>query len=206
MNQDLKVAINESPMSALQKFVLIVCIVLNILDGFDVLAVAFAAPHLASDWHLSGTQLGTLLSAGLFGMAAGGFFIAPLADRIGRRLLVLLCLFAIGVGMLASAFAQTSTQLIVLRGVTGLGIGGMLASISVIAAEYASDKWRSGAINMLSTGYTLAAVDLGLLDPLVQSLRHAANLGCNRFNGCPQRWVVGSVLLNQAHSPLADLG
>jgi benzoate transport len=167
MKQDLKEAINESPMSAFQKLVLAVCIVLNMLDGFDVLAVAFSAPHLAADWHLNGKQLGTLLSAGLFGMAAGGLFIAPVADRIGRRPLVLLCLFAIAGGMLASALAQTLDQLVILRVVTGLGIGGMLASISVIAAEYASNKWRSGAISMQSTGYTLGATIGGAITGLL---------------------------------------
>ncbi|MNO54735.1 4-hydroxybenzoate transporter PcaK [compost metagenome] len=157
MSQDFRAAINTSPMSSFQKMVLIVCIALNMLDGFDVLVVAFAAPHLAADWQLNGQQLGTLLSSGLLGMAAGGLFIAPFADRIGRRPLVLICLFVIAIGMLASAFAQTYNQLVCLRIVTGLGIGGMLASISVIAAEYASDKWRTGAVTMLSTGYTLGA-------------------------------------------------
>ncbi|WP_322060137.1 MFS transporter [Paraburkholderia sp. J63] len=169
MKQDLKAAINESPMSSFQRLVVVVCIALNMLDGFDVLAVAFSAPHLAADWHLSGKQLGTLLSAGLFGMAAGGLFIAPFADRIGRRLLVLLCLFAIAAGMLASGFAQTLNQLVALRVVTGLGIGGMLASISVIAAEYASNKWRSGAISMQSTGYTLGATIGGAITGVLLS-------------------------------------
>lgn len=157
MSQDFRAAINTGPMSSFQKMVLTVCIALNMLDGFDVLVVAFAAPHLAADWQLSGQQLGTLLSSGLLGMAAGGFFIAPFADRIGRRPLVLICLFTVAIGMLTSAFAQTYNQLLLLRILTGLGIGGMLASISVIASEYASDKWRTGAITMLSTGYTLGA-------------------------------------------------
>ncbi|WP_322034018.1 MFS transporter [Paraburkholderia sp. J76] len=169
MKLDLKSAIDESPMSAFQKLVVVVCIVLNMLDGFDVLAVAFSAPHLAADWHLNGKQLGALLGAGLFGMAAGGLFIAPFADRIGRRLLVLLCLFAIAGGMVASAFAQTLDELVVLRVVTGLGIGGMLASISVIAAEYASNKWRSGAISMQSTGYTLGATIGGAITGVLLS-------------------------------------
>ncbi len=157
MNQDFRATINTSPLGSFQKMVLAVCIALNMLDGFDVLVVAFAAPHLAADWQLTGRQLGTLLSSGLLGMAAGGLVIAPFADRIGRRPLVLACLFVIAIGMLACAFAQTYNQLLLLRLVTGLGIGGMLASISVIAAEYASDKWRTAAVTMLSTGYTLGA-------------------------------------------------
>jgi benzoate transport len=167
MREDLRHAMNERKMSSFQKMVLAVCIVLNMLDGFDVLAVAFSASHLAADWHLTGKQLGALLSAGLIGMAAGGFFIAPCADRIGRRPLVLLCLISIVAGMLASACAQTLEQLVALRVITGLGIGGMMVSVAVIASEYASEQWRSGAVSMQSAGYTLGATLGGAVSALL---------------------------------------
>ncbi|RKT22864.1 benzoate transport [Paraburkholderia sp. RAU2J] len=157
MELDLRRTVDENPMSRFQIVAVVVCIVLNMLDGFDVLAVAFSAAHLSADWHLTGKEIGLLLSAGLFGMAGGSLFIAPLADRIGRRPLVLACLTTIACGMLASASAQNLTQLVALRAITGLGIGGMLASIAVIAAEYSSNKWRSGAISMQSAGYSLGA-------------------------------------------------
>jgi benzoate transport len=167
MKHKLTKATNEGRMSSFQKMVLVVCVALSMLDGFDVLAVAFSASHLASDWHLNGSQLGALLSAGLFGMAAGGFIVAPCADRIGRRPLVLLCLLAIVAGMLASACAQTLEQLVALRVMTGLGIGGMMVSVAVIASEYASDKWRSAAISMQSAGYTLGATLGGAVSALL---------------------------------------
>lgn len=157
MELDLRRSVDENPMSRFQIVAVAVCIILNMLDGFDVLAVAFSAAHLSAAWHLSGKEIGLLLSAGLFGMAGGSLFIAPLADRIGRRPLVVACLTTIACGMLASAAAENLTQLVALRAITGLGIGGMLASIAVIAAEYSSDKWRSGAISMQSAGYSLGA-------------------------------------------------
>ncbi|MDN8037061.1 MFS transporter [Burkholderia vietnamiensis] len=157
MELDLRRIVDRSPMSRFQIVAVVVCIVLNMLDGFDVLAVAFSAAHLSADWHLTGKEIGLLLSAGLFGMAGGSLFIAPLADRVGRRPLVLACLTTIACGMLASSAAQNLTQFVLLRAITGLGIGGMLASIAVIAAEYSSDSWRSGAISMQSAGYSLGA-------------------------------------------------
>jgi benzoate transport len=154
---DLRTTINQGPMSRLQIAAVAICIALNMLDGFDVLIVAFTASSISADWNLSGAQLGVLLSAGLFGMAGGSLFLAPWADRYGRRALILVCLGVITVGMLASAAAQNLAQLTALRVLTGLGIGGMLASIGVITAEYSSDKWRSTNISLQATGYPVGA-------------------------------------------------
>jgi benzoate transport len=98
-----------------------------------------------------------LLSAGLFGMAGGSLFLAPWADRYGRRAIILLCLVLITVGMALSAAAQGVAQLLALRVVTGIGIGGMLASLNVITSEYSSNKWRSTAISIQVIGYPIGA-------------------------------------------------
>lgn len=144
-------------MSRLQVAAVAVCITLNMLDGFDVLVVAFTASAISADWSLSGAQLGVLLSAGLFGMAGGSLFLAPWADRFGRRVIILFCLTLITLGMLLSAAAQNMVQLAALRVFTGIGIGGMLASIGVITSEYSSNKWRSTNISLQATGYPVGA-------------------------------------------------
>lgn len=144
-------------MSRLQVAAVAVCITLNMLDGFDVLVVAFTASAISADWSLSGAQLGVLLSAGLFGMAGGSLFLAPWADRFGRRVIILFCLTLITLGMLLSAAAQNMVQLAALRVFTGVGIGGMLASIGVITSEYSSNKWRSTNISLQATGYPVGA-------------------------------------------------
>ncbi|MFS7066583.1 MFS transporter, partial [Escherichia coli] len=87
----------------------------------------------------------------------------PWADRWGRRPLILACLALSGLGMLASALSQAAWQLALLRGLTGLGIGGILASSNVIASEYASRRWRGLAVSLQSTGYALGATLGGLL-------------------------------------------
>ncbi|MCX4176973.1 MULTISPECIES: MFS transporter [Paraburkholderia] len=169
MRLDLRKTIDESPMTRFQNIVVTVCILLNMLDGFDVLSMAFTAAHISAEWNLNGTKIGLLLSAGLFGMGAGSLFIAPLADRLGRRTIILVCLMTIAGGMLASSMAQSVAQLAILRAVTGLGIGGMLASLTVITSEYSSDRWRSGAISMQSTGYALGATIGGIIAGILLS-------------------------------------
>ena len=163
MSVNIRNTIDASPMSAFQTMAVTACVVLNMLDGFDVLAIAFAAPHLAAEWKLSGKEIGLLLSAGLAGMGIGSVLIAPLADRVGRRRIILLCLAVISTGMLACAATHSTLQLAVARAYTGLGIGGMLASLTVISGEYASNKWRSAAIGMQSTGYAVGATAGGVL-------------------------------------------
>jgi benzoate transport len=154
---DVRQAIDDGAMSRFQVLAVAVCVVLNMLDGFDVLVMAFTASEVAREWQLSGAGLGVLLSAGLFGMAGGSLFVAPWADRLGRRAVILACLVVITLGMFASAFAQAPSQLTALRVVTGIGIGGILASLNVITSEYSSRRWRSAAISLQVTGYPIGA-------------------------------------------------
>ena len=154
-------------MSGFQWFAIAICVLLNMLDGFDVMVMAFTAPHVSSAWQLSGKVLGLMLSAGLVGMALGSLLLAPLADRIGRRAVILWCLGVLTAGMALSALARDAWQLGLLRVFTGLGIGGMLASVGVITAEYANAKWRSTAVALQATGYPIGATLGGLVAAMV---------------------------------------
>lgn len=150
--------INSRPMTRFQVTAVLLCVLLNMLDGFDVLVVAFAAPEIARAWSLSATQLGMLMSAGLLGMSGGSILVAPLADVWGRRAIVLLSLGLVTAGMLLSALARGLYDLAALRVLTGLGIGGMLASLTVITSEYASARRRNLCLSLYSTGYPIGAV------------------------------------------------
>ncbi len=159
----LRNQINENPMSFFQAATIALCTAINMLDGFDVLVMSFAASSVASEWNLAPSDLGILLSAGLVGMAIGSFWIAPYADRIGRRPLVLFCLLLVTLGMLLSAVSQDKIQLSLLRFITGLGIGGMLAALSALVSEYSSDLRRSFSMSILQSGYPLGAILGGLV-------------------------------------------
>ncbi|MCY1527723.1 4-hydroxybenzoate transporter PcaK [compost metagenome] len=163
MSQSIGQQMDEKNMAGFQWGVVALCFLINMLDGFDVLVMAFTAASVSADWGLSGTRLGYLLSAGLVGMAIGSLFIAPWADRFGRRPLILLCVSIAGVGMLASSRAPSPEMLAALRLLTGLGIGGILASSYVIAGEYANKKWRGLAISLQTTAYALGATVGGII-------------------------------------------
>ena len=155
--------INNTPMSGFQVLAVTVCLAINMLDGYDVLVMSFTAPFVAEEWALSQTVTGWLLSASLIGMALGSLFLAPLADLYGRRRMTLLSLTAVTAGMLASAAAANYPQLIALRFFTGLGIGAMLASLTVVVSEYSSDRRRTLALIILQAGFPAGAMVWGIV-------------------------------------------
>jgi benzoate transport len=158
MDLEIKDVINKRPMTGFQVAAVAICVLLNMLDGFDVLVVAFTAAEISREWALNATQVGALLSAGLVGMSLGSIVVAPLADVWGRRAVVLIALALVTAGMLVSALSRSMYELAALRVITGLGIGGMLASLTVITSEYSSDKHRNLCVSLYSTGYPVGAV------------------------------------------------
>ncbi|WP_139007190.1 MFS transporter [Arthrobacter crystallopoietes] len=154
---ELRERINKSAMSPYQWLIIGLCVLLNALDGFDVMAMAFTATSVTNDFGLSGTELGLLLSAGLVGMAIGSLVLAPFADVVGRRPMILVSLALAAGGMFLSALANSAVELGLWRVVTGLGVGGILACTNVIASEYSSDRWRGLSIGIYTAGYGVGA-------------------------------------------------
>lgn len=159
----LKDLIDESPISTPQIVVVAICFVLNVLDGFDVVAISYAAPAIAEDWRIAPTTLGVVFSAGLVGMTVGAMFLAPFTDVIGRRKMILYALIIISASMTITGMAENTAHLIVLRIITGLGIGAMLASLTSMVAEYTPKRRRNFAIGFLQTGYPVGATVGGFL-------------------------------------------
>ena len=149
--------IDEKPISSLQLRVVFGCFALNMLDGFDVLAIAFTAPTISQEWQLTPYLLGIIFSAGLIGMTLGAAFIAPYTDVIGRRAMILLSLVAIGASMALTGMTTNATQIIVMRIITGLGIGSILASLTSLVAEYTPARKRSLMVGFMQVGYPLGA-------------------------------------------------
>jgi benzoate transport len=150
---DLRQAIDHGPVGRLQILVIALCCVINMLDGFDVLAISFAAPPIAGEWQLRPEELGIVFSVGLVGMALGSMFLAPLTDRIGRRAMIMACLLAIGLAMIATGLVRNLNELLIARALTGLGIGAILASLTSMVAEYTPDRHRNLTVSLLQAGY-----------------------------------------------------
>ena len=159
----VRAQLNSRQMSLAQWEVVLLCTAINMLDGYDVLVMSFAAAPVAADWQLDAPSLGLLLSAGLVGMALGAIVLGSLADTLGRKRLVHICLTTVTIGMILSAFAQSQLQLLALRFVTGLGIGGMLATLTALVSEYSNDKRRGICMGLLQSGYPLGALLGGMI-------------------------------------------
>ena len=165
-NNNVRQLVAYGPLTPFQLLAIGLCIGLNMLDGFDVLAMSFSASGVKAAWMLPNSQLGELLSAGLVGMALGSLLLAPCADAYGRRRIILLSVLIAAAGMLGSVAARGFADLLALRAITGIGIGGTIASVAVVVSEYAPDRWRSAALAAYSTGYPVGATIGGALTAL----------------------------------------
>ena len=163
VSAELREVIDEGRMTGMQICIVAMCFFINMLDGFDVLAMAFTAHPISDEWALKPHQLGLVFSTALVGMTIGAMFIAPLADKYGRRPVVIGSLLSIGLAMLTTGFCQSLTQLIALRAVTGLGIGAMLASLTSLVSEYTPDRQRNFCISIVQAGYSIGAVVGGII-------------------------------------------
>ncbi|QCI95988.1 MFS transporter [Novosphingobium sp. EMRT-2] len=143
--------------------VVALCFAINMADGVDVTILSFIAPRLQSDWGIGSDTMGNLFSAGLIGMAIGGMGIAPLADRLGRRRIILAALALMSTGMVASGFATGVPMLFAMRLIVGMGIGTVLAAMAALAAESAPAVQRNLAVGIVQAGYPFAAVFTGLI-------------------------------------------
>ncbi|MDB5663439.1 MAG: transporter [Sphingomonas bacterium] len=158
MSDDPRKTILERPMSRFQVLAVAVTVGLNALDGFDVLAISFASPGIAAEWGIERGALGVVLAMELFGMAVGSMTIGGIADRIGRRPTILACLAVMACGMFLCTMATGILSLSIFRVLTGLGIGGMLAAINAVAAEFANGRRRNLAVSIMAIGYPVGAV------------------------------------------------
>lgn len=163
MTQDPRAAVAAEPMRLAQIAVVAICILLNALDGFDVLAISFAAPGIATEWQIDKATLGVVLSMELIGMAAGSVLIGNLADRIGRRPTILACLIVMAIGMFGASLAKGVVMLSAIRFVTGIGIGGMLSATSAMVAEFSNDRRRGLNMVLNIAGYSTGAILGGLV-------------------------------------------
>ncbi|MFV2119319.1 MFS transporter [Streptomyces sp. Act-28] len=160
---DITARISQAPMSGYQWLIVALCTFMNCLDGFDVMAVAFTGPSVTEEFALDGSEFGLLVSVGLIGMAIGSMLLAPFADLIGRRPLILISLALGTIGMFGAAMAPSVTVMGLFRLITGIGVGGILASTNVIASEFSNARNRGLAIGVYTAGYGVGATAASLV-------------------------------------------
>ena len=141
---------------------ILICFLMNMLDGMDVMVVSYAAPNISKNWLVSPQSLGVVFSAGLLGMSIGAIFLAPQADKIGRKMMIIICNILMSVSVFFTSWADSVELLTVFRIISGIGIGGMLASTATLTAENAPKESKDFWVSFVMSGYPIGAVLSGL--------------------------------------------
>jgi AAHS family 4-hydroxybenzoate transporter-like MFS transporter len=160
---DVAEFIDRQPVGGFQIGLLLTCAAVLFLDGFDTQAIGYVAPALAKEWGLTKATLGPVFSAGLFGLMIGALVFGPLADRIGRRKIIIFSTLAFGLGTLATAFIQDVSMLLAIRFLTGLGLGGAMPNAVAMTSEFSPHRRRATMVMIMFCGFSVGAALGGLL-------------------------------------------
>ena len=155
---DLTALIDARPVSRFQVWMLVLLGASVVMDGFDAQAMGFVAPAIIKAWDVDKAALGPVFGASLMGMLVGSLALSPLADRIGRRPVLIGATVFFGLCMLATPLASTLGQLFGIRFVTGLGLGGIMANAMALAGEYSPKRKRVSLMMWVSCGFTAGAM------------------------------------------------
>ena len=175
--------LDEHGLGAFQIKLLIWSVLIAFIDGYDIGAVAFAAPHLIRDWHIEPKSLGLVLTASNFGVLFGSQIFGWVGDRYGRKTSLIICNILFGVFTYWAAYSTNLTELFWLRTIAGLGIGGVIPNIVAINAESAPRNLRA----------TLAIIAAGMV-PLGGALAGFAALAFVPQYGWPVLFYIGGVV------------
>jgi len=154
--------IDERPIGAFQVRVFLLCAAVLFVDGFDVQGITYVVPTITSEWGLVRGELWPALTSGLVGVMLGAMLLAPLADRVGRRRVIVYSCIAFGIGTLATIAVDSLTPLVVLRFLTGLGLGSALPNAIGLASEYAPHKRRALVVMFVGSGISIGAIGAGI--------------------------------------------
>ena len=167
---DVNAIIDNTTLGARQIGVIAICLFAMIMEGYDTYSVSYVGPQLSQLWDIPSEKLGFLLSAVLIGAATGYLIGGTLADKVGRRNLILIGTAGFGVTTLLTATATNTDIFIVWRVVTGIALGITLPNIVSLSAEYAPARHRALSVVILyagaGVGASIGGVVAGKLVPL----------------------------------------
>ena len=160
---DVQSFINQQPLSRYQWRVVLLCFLIVFLDGLDTAAMGFIAPALSQEWGIDRASLGPVMSAALIGMVFGALGSGPLADRFGRKGVLVGAVLVFGGFSLASAYATNVDQLLELRFLTGLGLGAGMPNATTLLSEYTPERLKSLLVTSMFCGFNLGMAGGGFI-------------------------------------------
>lgn len=160
---DVQTFLNVQRFSRYQWLVFALCFLVVLMDGFDTAAIGYIAPSLIQEWGVSKADLGPVLGAALFGLAGGSLLAGPLADRLGRKRVLVSSVSVFALACLASSWSGSPAELAILRFFTGVGLGAAMPNAVTLMSEYCPDRRRAMITNAMFCGFPLGAALGGFL-------------------------------------------
>lgn len=158
---DVSAVISGQPLGRFIVGLVLISSVVTLFDGFDMLVLSFLAPYVMEDFGFDRAQMGQLFSAGTFGAMVGGFLFGWLGDRYGRRPTIVLSVACFGLSSAALALAHDLHQLMILRFVNGIALGGLLPLAWALNIEFVPQRYRATIVTLIMMGYTLGGAVAG---------------------------------------------
>lgn len=155
--------VDSQPLSRSQILIGLLCFVAVLLDGFDSILIGYIAPAIKAEWHLAPQQLAPLFGSGVIGLMLGAMAIGPLADRFGRKTILLVSVAAFGVFTLGAALATSLSTIVALRFLAGLGLGATMPCAITLTSEFCPRRHRSLMVTTMFCGFTAGAAISGLV-------------------------------------------
>lgn len=160
MNNQLDICaiVERSRLGAFQLLVLVQCFLCMVVDGFDIQAMAYAAPSLIADWGIPKANLGPVFSISMLGMLIGSLALGSVADRVGRRPVLVAASLVMAVLMFFTAHATTVDGLMTLRFFTGIAMGAIVPNVATLVTEFAPRHNRVMLLTLVSSGMVVGGL------------------------------------------------
>lgn len=155
---DISNLLDERNVGNFQRLVIGLCGTILFLEGFDAQAIGYVAPALLEAQVVTSKHLGLVFSASLIGLMVGAMLVAPLADRVGRRPVLIVSTIVFGAFSLTTAWTTGFSELLYLRFLTGIGLGGCMPNAVALISEYSPSKQRGAFISIAFGGFTLGSL------------------------------------------------
>lgn len=149
---------DEARFNGFHGLVLFWCALIIIFDGYDLAVAGIALPSIMKQMGVEATQAGFMVSSALFGMMFGAIFLGTIADRIGRRWAIVICIVLFSVFTAAAGLTSDPVMFSITRFLAGLGIGGVMPNVVAQMTEYSPRKLRSTMVTLMFSGYAVGGM------------------------------------------------